>query len=75
MASKQELALRVEERATGKFFWVLMEACELQGSDIFNYRAVRSASTPQAAYWDAMVLGMAELRSVMASDARVGVAP
>lgn len=73
MASRRELALKVEERATGEFFWIVMEACELQGSDVFHYAVLRSAAAPQAAYWDAMVLGMAELRRVMALDAAAEV--
>ena len=69
MASRQELALKVEERPSGGFFWVLMEACEMQGSDVFHYRVLDSASAPQQAYWDAMVLGMTELRRLMAAAA------
>ncbi|HSU20431.1 hypothetical protein NF681_09680 [Comamonadaceae bacterium OTU4NAUVB1] len=68
MAPRHELALRVEERAAGEYFWALLEACEMQGSDVFHYRTFRSASAPQAAYWDAMVLGVAELRRTMAAD-------
>jgi hypothetical protein len=73
MASRRELALKVEEPAAGGFLWVLMEACDMQGSDVFHYRVVRKASHPQAAYWDAMVLGMAELRRIMAVDAGMEV--
>jgi hypothetical protein len=62
MASRRELALKVEERAAGEFRWVLLEACEMQGSDVFHYRVLRTAAAPQSTYWDAMVLGMAELR-------------
>lgn len=69
MASKRELALKVEERAAGEFSWVLLEACEMQGADVFHYRVLRSASVPRSAYWDAMVLGMAELRRLMAANA------
>jgi len=65
MASRQELALKVEERPAG-FFWVLLEACDMQGSDVFHYRMLRAAPVPQAAYWDAVVLGMAELRRTLA---------
>lgn len=75
MASRQELALKVEERTTGEFFWVLLEACELQASDVFHYRAWRSATVPQTTYWDAMVLGMAELRQTMAADTALDVQP
>jgi hypothetical protein len=46
-----------------------MEACEMQGSDVFHYRVLDSASAPQQAYWDAMVLGMTELRRLMAAAA------
>ena len=41
MASRQELALKVEERPAG-FFWVLLEACDMQGSDVFHYRMLRA---------------------------------
>ena len=65
MASRQELALKVDEQAAGEFRWVLLEACEMQGSDVFHYRILRTAAAPQCTYWDAMVLGMAELRRTM----------
>lgn len=65
MAPRRELALKVEERTTGDFFWVVLEACEMQGSDVFHYRVLRSATTPRATYWDAMVLGMAEMRRML----------
>jgi len=73
MASRRELALKVQEHAAGGFLWVLMEACDMQGSDVFHYRMLRTALHPQAAYWDAMVLGMAELRRTMAADAGLDV--
>ncbi|MGI4777035.1 MAG: hypothetical protein ACRYGA_02780 [Janthinobacterium lividum] len=69
-----ELALRVEERRPGVFFWVLLAAGDPSHltdlTEALHYRPYRAAAAPQGVYWDALLLGMAELRRVLADGAR-----
>lgn len=69
-----ELALRVEEREPGGFFWVLLAAGDPSHvtdlTEALHYRPYRSAAEPRGVYWDALLLGMAELRRVLADGAR-----
>ena len=69
-----ELALRVEERQAGRFFWVLLAAGApdhlTDMTEALFYRPYRAAEDPQPVYWNALLLGMAELRRVLATDAR-----
>ncbi len=72
-----ELALRVDERSNGQFYWVIL--CAEHGhshalSEALHYRPFRAAAEPQRVYWNALVLGMAELRRLLARkpDASVG---
>ncbi len=63
------MALRVDERSNGQFFWVILSAehghpHEL--SEALHYRIYRAAAEPQHVYWNALLLGMAELRRVLA---------
>ncbi|OUM01144.1 hypothetical protein [Variovorax sp. JS1663] len=62
MASLRDMALTIEERTKGKFYWVLIEAFEDDGSEVLHYRRVRSAATPQESYSSALALGAAALR-------------
>ena len=67
-----ELALRVDEREAGRFFWVLLAAGDpsrvADVTEALHYRPYRAATEPQSVYWDALLLGMAELRRVLATD-------
>ena len=65
MASLRDMALTVEEREKGKFYWVLIEAFEDDGSEVLHYRRVRSAATPQESYSSALALGAAALRRLV----------
>ena len=62
MASLRDMALTIEERGEGKFYWVLIEAFDDEGSEILQYRRFKSAATPQASYSSALALGAAALR-------------
>ncbi|PNG56590.1 MULTISPECIES: hypothetical protein [unclassified Variovorax] len=62
MASLRDMALTIEEREEGKFYWVLIEALDDEGSEILHYRRINSATTPQASYSSALALGAAALR-------------
>ena len=62
MASLRDMALTIEEREEGKFYWVLIEAFDDEGSEILQYRRFKSAAAPQATYSSALALGAAALR-------------
>ena len=67
-----ELALRVEERTSGMFFWVILAADhghQVESPEAMCYRRLRAAHEPQEVYWNALVLGMAELRRILNSSA------
>ena len=66
---RPELALRVDERHNGQFFWVILSAEHGQHVELpeaLYYRPYRTAVEPQNVYWNALVLGMAELRRLLA---------
>jgi hypothetical protein len=72
MADRQDLALRVDERGGDGFYWVLMEAHEppqafeaTETSEGLHYRTVCMAHCPRSSYWEALILGMSELRRTM----------
>jgi len=62
MASLRDMALTIEEREKGKFYWVLIEAFDDEGSETLHYRRFKSAATPQESYSSALALGSAALR-------------
>lgn len=70
-SERPELALRVDERHGGQFFWVILSAEPRQNVELpeaLYYRPYRSAAEPQNVYWNALVLGMAELRRLLARN-------
>eukprot|EP01035_Chromulina_nebulosa_P040107 gene40107-54224_t len=53
-----DLALAVEEREPGQFFWTLLEAHHGgDASETLDYRVYRTAPKPQATYSNALALG------------------
>jgi hypothetical protein len=68
MPALNDLALTVEEREPGQFFWTLLEALDNSGhTDTLDYRVYRSAAKPQATYSNALAMGVAELQRISAS--------
>jgi hypothetical protein len=74
MPALNDLALTVEEREPGQFYWTLLEALDNGGHsdlhdtrDTLDYRVFRSAAKPQATYSNALALGVAELQKISAS--------
>ena len=70
-----ELALRVEERQAGQFFWVILSAGlaaehrqQVEHQEALYYEPYRFAIEPQPVYWNALLMGMAELRRVLAMN-------
>jgi hypothetical protein len=62
MPAIRDMALTVEEREKGKFFWVLIEALDDEAGEAMLYRRFKSAAAPQASYSSALALGAAALR-------------
>jgi hypothetical protein len=71
MPALNDLALTVEEREPGQFYWTLLEALDNSGHsdlhDTLDYRVFRSAAKPHATYSNALALGVAELQKISAS--------
>ena len=68
MPALNDLALTVEEREPGLFFWTLLEALDHNGhADALDYRVYRSAAKPQTSYSNALAMGVAELQKISAS--------
>ncbi|MBU1361934.1 MAG: hypothetical protein KJ901_24670 [Gammaproteobacteria bacterium] len=65
MASLRDIALTVEERANGEFFWMLLEATANDKPDEFLYLRVGSAAAPQKSYSSALAMGVAAMRKVV----------
>jgi hypothetical protein len=73
MPAIRDMALTVEEREKGKFFWVLIEAIDDDAADAMLYRRFKSAAAPQSSYSSALALGAAALRRL--ADAQPAPAP
>ncbi|MET3494911.1 hypothetical protein [Variovorax boronicumulans] len=68
MPALNDLALAVEEREPGQFFWTLLEALDHgRHTDTLDYRVYRTASRPQTSHSNALALGVAELQKISAS--------
>ena len=59
-----DLALTVEEREEGQFYWILLQAMDSGAADTLDYRVFRSAARPQSRYSNALALGVAELKRI-----------
>lgn len=68
MSTVCELALTVEERNPGQFYWVVLEAAEDGGQDVLVYRRVEMAARAQPSYADALVVGASVVRRLSVSD-------
>jgi hypothetical protein len=68
-----DLALAVEERDPGQFFWTLLEAHHGgDASETLDYRVYRSAAKPQTSYSNALALGALELQKISAAAGSAG---
>ena len=67
MPALNDLALAVEERETGQFFWTLLEALDSGTCETLDYQVLRSAAKPQTSYSSALALGAAELWKIGAA--------
>lgn len=74
MPALNDLALTVEEREPGRFYWLLLEAVHDAGStaDTLGYRPLRVAVRPQPSYSSALALGAAALKQVAATATHPG---
>jgi len=70
MPAVRDMALTVDEREKGKFFWVLIEAFDNEDAETeaMHYRRFKSAATPQPSYSSALALGAAALRRLADSE-------
>ena len=68
MPALNDLALTVEEREPGQFFWTLLEAHHGDdASETLDYRVYRTATRPQASYSNALAMGVVELQKISAA--------
>jgi hypothetical protein len=64
------MALKVEERDGKGFYWILLQAHDhFEVSDGLHYRVSHAATSPRANYWEALLLGMSELRRILGDAA------
>ena len=57
-----DLALTVEERDAGQFYWVVLEAANDDSQDVMVYRRVEVAARAQQSYSNALIVGAAVVR-------------
>ncbi|WP_256354712.1 MULTISPECIES: hypothetical protein [unclassified Variovorax] len=57
-----DLALTVEERGQGRFFWVVLQATTGDSQDEMVYRRLRTAEESQTSYSSALAVGSLMLR-------------
>jgi len=75
MPALNDLALTVEEREPGQFFWTLLEARHGdEASETLDYRVYRTAARAQASYSSALAMGAAELQKISAATNLAGKA-
>lgn len=60
------LALTVHELEAGEFYWSLLEPMESGHEESLQFKPMISADSPQDSYNNALVVGVAELRRVIA---------
>ncbi|MNT10201.1 hypothetical protein D3C72_1450180 [compost metagenome] len=74
MSALNDLALTVEEREPGRFYWLLLEAVHDTGStsDTLDYRPLRVAARPQSSYSSALALGAVALKQAAATATHPG---
>ena len=73
MPALNDLALTVEEREPGQFFWTLLEAHHAdEASETLDYRVCRRAVRPQASYSNALAMGVLELQKISAAESPAG---
>ncbi|MDM0038765.1 hypothetical protein QTH89_20200 [Variovorax sp. J22G21] len=61
-----DLALTVEEREEGQFYWVVLEAANDESQDVLVYRRVEVAARAQPNYSNALIVGAAVVRRLSA---------
>ena len=57
-----DLALTVEERQEGQFYWVVLAAANDDAQDVMVYRRIEMAARAQPSYTNALVVGAAVIR-------------
>ena len=57
-----DLALTVEERDEGQFYWVVLAAANDESQDVMVYRRVEVAARAQQSYSNALVVGASVIR-------------
>jgi hypothetical protein len=62
LSSTGDLALTVEERGAGRFYWVVLEATNDDSQEVMVFRRLRVADEPQASYSSALAMGATVLR-------------
>lgn len=62
MLSLRDMALTVEERGEGQFYWVVLEASEPEEGDVMIYRRIESAARAQPTYSNALAMGVDVVR-------------
>ena len=72
MPALRDIALTVEERQPGQYFWVLLEASSSDAAEEIHYSPIQTAATPQSSYASALVMGANALRKRMASTTGSG---
>ena len=73
MPALNDLALAVEEREPGQFFWTLLEAHHGgESSETLDYRVYRAATKPQTSYSNALAMGVSELKKISATASPAG---
>lgn len=62
MSSSCDLALTVEERNEGQFYWVVLEAANDDSQDVMVFRRVEAAARAQQSYSNALIVGASVVR-------------
>lgn len=62
MLSLRDMALTVEERGEGQFYWVVLEASEPDEGEVMISRRIESAARAQPTYSNALAMGVDVVR-------------
>lgn len=62
-----DLALTVEERDEGQFYWVVLEAANDESQDVMVYRRIEVAARAQPSYSNALIVGASVIRRLVAN--------
>lgn len=62
MLTLRDMAITVEQRGEGQFYWVVLEASGADDGEVMVYRRIEAAARAQSTYSNALAVGVDVVR-------------